>query len=107
MMNPYTFSFDALVTSLVKAGYTFARDELDFAHDSGAFKYIGYDNDTHSHKYLVGFSNESDAGPSDHLVSIVYVSLGRTGELVGKHSPLPVFEGTEDQVMEYIEKQCN
>jgi hypothetical protein len=80
-------------------GYIDNSEEWEWTIDNDAFKYIGfYDN---NHKFLVGLEVEGE-----FLASICYIGLGVNG-LEADWGGCPVKEGTEEEILEYIENRCN
>ena len=99
-----SLTLEDLVTYLNNNGLISDMDEFEFADDNSAFKYIGYSfNGTHYHRFLVGMHDDDNG----FYASIAYVFLGGCGNLCADWMGCPEFEGTEEEVLAYIEKRCN
>ena len=102
VFNFREFTVSELKECLNNAGYLTNNIEFEVAED-GAFKFIGCSNGTY--RYLVGF--ESTVVDEEYLVSTLFVSLGNQGLMVAEYGGCPVFEGSYDGMMEFIENKCN
>jgi hypothetical protein len=109
MTNPMReVTLENIVDYLTNGGLTSSIEEFEFADDNDAFKYIGYSWQGRSHQFLVGtFDEENNSGIADHYVSVIHVYLGANGLLCADYSGCPVFDGSADEVLAYIEKRCN
>lgn len=89
-------------------GYLTEPNEFEFA-EQGAFKYIGFDSQSNQHKFLVGFEDTTAyfEGGAQYYITMVFVSLGYDGLIVGEYAGVPIFEGTEEQCLKYCDERCN
>lgn len=100
-----SFTIADIRECLGNAGYLTTDREFEIA-DDGAFKYIGYNNKG-NHRYLLGFVDDDTDG-EQYLVSRIFVDFdAASGTFHAEYSGMPEYQGTRDEIDEYIEKICN
>lgn len=97
MIKPSELTVDQIVQALNNYGYLTLNSEFEFAHKNSAYKHLGFDYKYNRHKYLIGLDNEEQ-----FCATIIFVFLGPEGNLCGDYAGVPCFEGTEQQVLDYI-----
>lgn len=103
-MDVRSVTIDDIKSYLNNNGLYVGDHDFDFAEDNDAFKYIGYSE--HHHRYLVAFHDEEN--DNNFFVSIIFVKLGVTGDIVADYGGAPVFESADhDDVINYVLARCN
>ncbi len=91
---------------LENAGYMTTDKEFRLASDCELFKYIGCRDG--QARYLVAFEDEDSPKEGNMFVTIIFVSVGASGCLVGDYAGGVSFESTDiHAIQEYIEERCN
>jgi hypothetical protein len=97
------FSLDDVIECLSNSGFICDPKDFEFARYNDAFKYNRFFDG--QHKFLIGFV--SDTIDISCYVSKVYIKLGAIGYLIAEYEAMPCFEGTEDEVLDYLKQTCN
>lgn len=100
------FGLDEILECLTNTGYLInaheRQYEFSFARDNDAYKYMGFVNN--NHKFNIAFYDEEQ---ENYYVTSILIHLGSEGKLVADYIGCPLFEGTEEQVLEFLELVCN
>ena len=97
-------SIHDIKTCLDNAGYIIGKKDYAWAEDNDAFKYIGFTKDNAF--YAVGYEDTEGClkDGHTHYVGFVYVFLATDGRLHAEYGGAPVYEGSEQACLLFIEK---
>lgn len=99
--RPYDMDMRDLIECLTANGHQLHKDDLAFAIAHDAFKYIGYSEIDHTHRFIFAvWSTACDDG----AVLEAYLYMGRDGNIVGDFAAAPLLDHTKqvDKLVEFV-----